>query len=626
MENAARLYERLTEELAALPRGYISKKTIKGNTQYYLQWREDGKLKSKYIGKDKLADIERQIARRKEIEPIIEKLKSELPERRNGKVAYKTNVATCDMVQNKIDDAAKLPKRDCYARFIKCLYYNDPSRITALYGLRRTGKTTMIFQAISEMPEDVREKTVYIKLTKDDNMGKLIDDIYRLREEGYRYLFIDEVTLAEDFIDGASIFSDVFAAMGMRIVLAGTDSLGFWLASGNELYDRVRMIHTTFIPYREYSRLLGIDSIDEYIRYGGTLRLGEVDFDDEELSTEEVSFRDDESARRYSDTAIAQNIQHSLACFEFGKNFRHLFDLYDAGELTNAINRIVEDINHRFVLRVLTKDFVSSDLGISARNLRTDKDETRRTDILEHVDREAITKRLMNILDIRNEEERRIGIRQEHIAEIREYLRVLDLTQECPFEYVAAGQKREEHILFTQPGMRYCQAQALVHSLMKDETFGALSGETKEYVTERILEEVRGRMMEDIILLETLKALPKKRYEVFKLQLTNGEFDMVVWDRTENRCALYEIKHSTEYADLQARHLRDEEKLRIAEYKYGRIVGRYVLYNGEVFDTEDGIAYRNAEQFLKALPDFTLESGLKEIASENENQGFTPTM
>ncbi|MFR3350861.1 MAG: hypothetical protein ACLTR5_01210 [Oscillospiraceae bacterium] len=75
-----------------------------------------------------------------------------------------------------------------------------------------------------------------------------------------------------DFIDSAALFSDVFAAMGMKIILSGTDSLGFWLAMDQELYDRAKPIHTTFIPYREYSRLLGIDSIDEYIRYGGTLR------------------------------------------------------------------------------------------------------------------------------------------------------------------------------------------------------------------------------------------------------------------------------------------------------------------------------------------------------------------
>ncbi|MEF2923232.1 MAG: hypothetical protein U0O14_00165, partial [Oscillospiraceae bacterium] len=47
-------------------------------------------------------------------------------------------------------------------------------------------------------------------------------------------------------------------------------------------------------------------------------------------------------------------------------------------------------------------------------------------------------------------------------------------------------------------GMRYCQAQALIHSLLKDEQFSALSEYDKTQITGRILEEVRGRMMEDI--------------------------------------------------------------------------------------------------------------------------------
>lgn len=90
-----------------------------------------------------------------------------------------------------------------------------------------------------------------------------------------RYVFIDEVTLMRDFIDSAALFSDVFAAMGMKIILSGTDSLGFWAGDGSgALRPGAKPIHTTFIPYREYSRLLGIDSIDEYIRYGGTLRAG----------------------------------------------------------------------------------------------------------------------------------------------------------------------------------------------------------------------------------------------------------------------------------------------------------------------------------------------------------------
>lgn len=39
------------------------------------------------------------------------------------------------------------------------------------------------------------------------------------------------------------------------------------------------MVHTTRIPFSEHSRLLGINDVDEYIRYGGTLKAGVWDFE-----------------------------------------------------------------------------------------------------------------------------------------------------------------------------------------------------------------------------------------------------------------------------------------------------------------------------------------------------------
>ena len=459
---------------------------------------------------------------------------------------FETNVATGDKLELMVRSVRAFQKRDVYESVKKFLYGNDHTRVCAVYGLRRTGKTTMLFQAIADMTEDDFCKTAYIKIRIANQIDMVVRDLEKLHEAGFKYIFIDEVTLMKDFIDSAALLSDIYAQMGMKIVLSGMDSLGFWLARNNELYDRVRMIHTTFIPYREYSRLLGIDSVDEYIRYGGTLRMGEIDFDDEELNLEDASFRDDESTRRYIDTAISKNIQHSLECFEQGNYFRNLYDLYEAGELTSAINRIIEDMNHRFVLRVLTRDFKSSDFGVTANNLRTEKDPEKRTDILYHVDKTAITKRLMEILDIRNKEQQTVQVTDSHVILIKEYLKALDLIKDCTIEAGEAGLEPEKHVLFVQPGMRYCQAQALVHSLLKDPIFHLLPAEEKKYIAERILEEVRGQMLEDIILLETMQALGKD-YRVFKLQFTTGEFDMVIRDEKNNSCAIYEIKHSREY-------------------------------------------------------------------------------
>ena len=426
-----------------------------------------------------------------------------------------------------------LASRDCFEQLEMYLHGRSHDRVCLLFGLLQTGKNTMLRQAIGRMTKEDLSRIAYIKARRTDNMAMMNRDLKKLFNAGFRYVFIDEVTLMEDFIDSAALFSDVFATMGMKIVLSGTDSLGFWLAMDEELYDRAKSIHTTFIPYREYSRLLGIDSIDEYIRYGGTLRAGELAFDDEDVNAQDASFRDDESTRRYIDTAICKNIQHSLACYESGGHFRHLYSLYEAGELTSAINRIIEDMNHRFLISVLTDDLLSHDLRLTAANLRKERDPEKRTEALDAIDTEAVTQRLMELLDIRNKEEQSIGITTAHIIEIKQYLTALELIVDCPIESADPGIEPVEHILFTQPGMRYCQAQALIHSLLKDEQFSALSEYDKTQITGRILEEVRGRMMEDIVLLETMKAADKD-HRVFKLQFEACEFDIVIYDQKEN--------------------------------------------------------------------------------------------
>lgn len=148
--------------------------------------------------------------------------------------------------------------------------------------------------------------------------------------------------------------------------------------------------------------------------------------------------------------------------------------------------------------------------------------------------------------------------------------------------------------------MRYCQAQAPVHSLMKDERFQAVSEYEKNRIADRILEEVRGRMMEDIVLLETQRTVPKHQ-RVFKLQFAAGEFDMVRYDGKQNSCQIFEVKHSDKRVPEQYRHLVDEEKCRQTQARFGSITKRQVLYCGEDAQEENGVLYRNVESYLKSL-------------------------
>ena len=103
-------------------------------------------------------------------------------------------------------------------------------------------------------------------------------------------------------------------------------------------------------------------------------------------------------------------------------------------------------------------------------------------------------------------------------------------------------------------------------------------------------------MTEEIVLLETQKRLSKDQ-RAFKLLFPAGEIDMVVFDENECTCELYEIKHSTEIAKEQYRHLVDKKKCEKIEFKYGDIKSRNVLYRGE--DTVvDGINYINITSYL----------------------------
>ncbi len=604
----------LEDELAKLPIGYISKKTINGKIRYYRQWSENGKVKSQYIKSNEYEAICQAINRRKEIQQELKELKSNIPTttHSNEVFDYETNVMLGEALRASCESVRSYKKRDCYENLERYIYGNGFGKVCVIYGLRRTGKTTMLFQAISELPI---EQTVYIKATVNDNMSTLNRDLKRLTARGYKYIFLDEVTLLEDFIDSAALFSDIYAMQGVKIVMSGTDSLGFWFAEHDELYDRVYTIHTTFIPFREHARLLGIHDIDEYIRYGGTLRAGELDFDNPEVNAEDASFRDEESTRRYIDTAICKNIQHSLACCENGGHFRHLIDLYDAGELTNAINRIIEDINHTFLVHVIDREFRSADLSITRKNLRKETSVSEQSDVLDRIDENAVIERLRNMLDIKEKDELTVKVTPAHISEIKEYLRALDLIIDCPTKTVSS-EEPIEHILFAQPGMRYCQAQALIHSLLKDAAFNDISEREKDMVTERILDEVKGRMMEDIILLECSKVTTKDQ-SIFKLMFDRGEFDMVIYDKYENACAVFEIKHSDKEVSKQYQYLINDSLCKQTENRFGEIVKKCVIYRGDSYRNQDDIIYQNAADFLKRLPS---------SISLDEDEGFSLTL
>ena len=65
--NLFRLKKEYEEQITELPRGSIQKKIIKGRNYYYLQYREDGHVRSKYIRAIELDSIKDAVATRQNI-------------------------------------------------------------------------------------------------------------------------------------------------------------------------------------------------------------------------------------------------------------------------------------------------------------------------------------------------------------------------------------------------------------------------------------------------------------------------------------------------------------------------------------------------------------------------------
>lgn len=581
--------QEILNKLNVLPKGGITCKKIKGKNgkeyeYHFLQWTENGKQISKSIKSNEVDIINVQLEERKRLENLLK-----FPHKMINEtiIEFNTQIRLGNELKSFVESVKGYKKRDGFKDLFNYVYGDEYNKVFILYGLRRTGKTTLIKQLILDMNINDFNKTAFIQISKNDNLAKLNKDLMKLEKQRYKYIFIDEVTFLDDFIEGAALLSDIYAASGMKIILSGTDSLGFWITKSNELYDRCKLLHTTFISYKEFSSVLGISGIDNYIEYGGTMSISGVKYN---------YFSKKAQIDEYINTVIANNIQHSLKEYQYGGHFRHLYSLYEQNELTSAINRVVEDMNHRFTIEVIERDFKSNDLALSANNLR--KDSINPTTILDDIDKYSFTERLRELLEIKNKNERTIRIDDEHIVEIKEYLIALDMIEKIEIKDINSSNKCGVRYVFTQPELRYAQAKSFIDSLLLDDVFNNISASEKKYIISRILSDIKGRMMEDIVLLETKLANPNKN--VFKLQFSDGEFDMVINDPETLETQIYEIKYSQERVSEQTRHLLDKDKCDLTEFRYGTISKKAVIYRGKTCVNNE-IDYINVEEYLSTL-------------------------
>ena len=465
-----------------------------------------------------------------------------------------------------------------------CKKKND-GKLLSLYGLRRTGKSILMLQEIERL-NDYEHTALALCTPKDaDKMDDILDYIEDHPEK--RYIFADEVTFCHDFLSTANILADRYALAGQKIVLAGTDSLAFKIASEGILYDRTHLVHTTYVSYPEYHAIFK-KGLDEYIEYGGTMTNGRQIYNqDDDLA----------SLRAYSNTAIADNIEHTLQNWEMGSHYMHLQRVLDDGDLRNYIFENVQKFNRTFLYSTAAELFRSADLHTAADFVRNNKNIPREVrNFLKNPTLSANIQRVLGLKDTIVDKGQKEN--DDATEQIKTYLNAMDIIRVIPNR----RDHREDEVLFIQPGLRYCLFEEAKKELQKNDEFQSYSPEIQKFILTRMDENVKGHILEEIVYYQMLTDEKiHQQYMVDKYRDPLGrEVDCLLIDRDTRDILLFEVKHSKKRYEGQTRHITNQEDVchPIEERYHGKIVGKAVIYRGENAKAKKGVFYTHAENFL----------------------------
>jgi len=385
-------------------------------------------------------------------------------------------IYTGETLKKEIEESQSLKykKRWIYKNLKEYCTESDTKRVFCLYGLRWTGKTTMMLQVIEELKD--YEHTLWIQCEKTDtNLD--IKRAVRARKEGLRYVFLSEATYVSGFHSNCEYLADELSAGGVKVVISGTDSLGFVFASRDAILDRVDFLHTTYISFAEYNYLLGKE-LDEYIRFGGTL----TDCLENSSVPENMA-----GLSEYINVAVVENIVNSIECVEEERRYGALVDILESKDLPSCIRKVIELYNRSFVRTVMDRV-----LSFHTPENLAELSDKHEIDIFPmELGTKKMTELIRKELGLKNRPDTEIT--EDAVEKIKEYLRKMDVIY--PVENINT---ETEEILFIQPWMRYGLAAQMIRDILNSQTFMQYSTADRERLQTMAEHEILERMLEDI--------------------------------------------------------------------------------------------------------------------------------
>lgn len=466
------------------------------------------------------------------------------------------------------EEAQKKKKRFCYRQLMGFLLTKGKD-ICALYGIRRTGKTVLMLQAMKDLLETYHiaaDKIAYITIGEKNDLNDelLVAQIDALTEQGVRYVFIDEISFIQMELEETclNLLADRLAKSGIKIVIAGTFSYTIRLLAKESLFDRMQQIDTSYFSFKEAHDVFGQD-IDTFLKYGGV-----INFEENENVT----------PSEYMETAIVQNIVKSV--FKSDRKYDLLMTIPDSvkqgktdKELQNIVAGLIRITIDNYMKTLVVGKLANksayrySDVGKLANVIRyRSETENEADESLEIIN--LNTKQYYNLLAdyLGNSKE----IPEDTLRCIVNILEEMKIKQDIFFD-------RGSVSVFIPNYLRYGLCEQIMKAIREkvlEETNGrydsALAGEI-----------LLGSILEAVCYLD-LKAANNLDFDMYRTGDGTCEVDLIIRNKKAGWMDLYEIKHSSRIFYEQVKHLVNREFVREVEAYFGcKVQNYYVLYNGK---------------------------------------------
>ncbi|MBS3079933.1 ATP-binding protein [Candidatus Pacearchaeota archaeon] len=221
-------------------------------------------------------------------------------------------------IEKKVDPELALPfKRESFLEIEKNVHKKF---ITAIVGLRRVGKTTIIYQIIDKLIKEKIEATNLLFFSFDEVSAKLIEVIEAYKEihkKNFReekiYIFLDEIQKCENWENQLKKYYDLYPKL--KFVISGSESLFIRKKTKETLAGRMFEFSLYPFNFKEFLKFKGVT--ENEFKYESRIKPFFIEYIQKGGFPETFSIKSERESKEYIRSIIIDKIVYKDIPFVF---------------------------------------------------------------------------------------------------------------------------------------------------------------------------------------------------------------------------------------------------------------------------------------------------------------------